>query len=158
MGRLLALRMLQQGPTAFLTPPPPEQGQEALGLDFSPDGEGLALGGRSRVQVWHRKGGSPLVLGDYPRTLGIVGVVFGPRSDVLAAIRSGDVRLWSVPEARELGRGTFESSESASHGSFVTAVALDPSDTLTRRLFSRCGNERRNEVASLSQFLDNWTR
>ena len=64
-GRLFALRVLQHAPTMILAPAGREQGLDAHSAAFSPNGDWLALGGTSKVQLLHRDGRNPLVLGDY---------------------------------------------------------------------------------------------
>jgi WD40 repeat protein/DNA-binding winged helix-turn-helix (wHTH) protein len=138
VGRLFALRALQRGPIATLTPvrPPGQAGIRSFGPAFSPDGEWLALGGFTRVQVFHRDGRAPLLLGDYALAgAKQVRVGFGPGSDILVANREGDVRVWSIPEGRELRRGVFEQGPSG------LAVGDDGFLTLTtaggRQVFRR---------------------
>ncbi len=62
VARLFALRVLQQAPTMIVTPARPS-GLETWTVAFSPNGEWLALGGTSRVQLRHRDGRDPLALG-----------------------------------------------------------------------------------------------
>jgi WD40 repeat protein len=130
-ARLFALRALSRGPIATLTPPADAASSPVAPPAFSPNGEWLALGGWRMADVFHRDGGKPLRLGhDYPEEPGRVGVGFGPRSDVLVTNRQGDVRIWSLPEARELRRGQFEEGPS---GTFITDRGFVTSTTVGDR-------------------------
>jgi WD40 repeat protein len=118
-GRLLALRVLQRAPLARIARTP-DAGQlevSAQEIDFSPTGEWAAWGGRLKAQVLHRDGTRRLLLGDYDRGTGPVGtavmqVRFGPAGDVLVSDRSGDIRVWSVPEGRAIGRARLDPGRS----------------------------------------------
>jgi WD40 repeat protein/DNA-binding winged helix-turn-helix (wHTH) protein/energy-coupling factor transporter ATP-binding protein EcfA2 len=109
-GRLFALRVLQRAPIATFTPlaPHDDSGEEAFVPAFSPNGDWLALGGWKRATVFHRSGPSRTVLGDFREANDFMEVAFGPESDILAAVHGGDVRVFSIPEGRELRRGQFE--------------------------------------------------
>jgi WD40 repeat protein/DNA-binding winged helix-turn-helix (wHTH) protein len=133
-ARLLALRALQRGPTAILTPLfSPEA---ALGASFSPNGEWLALVGLRRAELFHRDGGGPLVLGaDYGEGEGGLDVAFGPRSDVVVTDWNGDIRIYSLPDGRELRRETREVGPSFAETSpdgFTTATQIGPRWRLRR--------------------------
>ena len=55
---------------------------------------------------------------------------FGPKSDILVANRAGDIRVWSLPEGRELRRGRVEKGPSFSEmrdDGFVTVTQVGPS-------------------------------
>ena len=110
-GRLLALRVLQQAPVAriAMVGSGDAEGGYALGLDFSPNGEWVATGGYTKSEVLHRDGERRLVLGEY-RSVGQGGfaVRFTPRSDALVGNLRGEVRVWSIPEGRELRHGQID--------------------------------------------------
>src|SRR5262249_50089175 len=105
MGRMIAIRALQQGPTAILMPHP------ASLPAFSPDGAWMALGFSTTAQLFDREGHAPRIVESYPNPNGDVHVAFGPRGDTLLTDESGDVRLWSIRQGRELRRELFERGE-----------------------------------------------
>jgi len=134
VGRLFALRVLQQSPTMILAPAGQEQGPDALSAAFSPNGDWLAVGGSSRVQLLHRDGRSPRLLGDYVGVVArLILVGFGPKSDLLVANRGGDVRVWSIPDGSELRRGAFEAGPSrlwVREDGFLTSTTVGPRQVL----------------------------
>ena len=114
-GRLFALRVLQAGPIARLAPAFPGDGMEAQLVDFSPNGEWLAVGGLRKVQIHHRDGRAPIVLPGYRASSNSpVMVGFDPRSSRLVTSHGGDARVWSLPEGRELSRVRIGEGWSAS--------------------------------------------
>ena len=128
-GRVFALRVLQHAPTMIVTPADLPPGLETRTARFSPDGEWLALGGHGKVQLLHRDGRPPILLGDYAGTGSGIATGFGPRNDVLVANRHGDLRVWSLPEGRELRRGAFEEGSSAlwvRADGFLTSTTVGP--------------------------------
>ena len=133
-ARLFALRVLQQSPTMIVTPSIQSSGLETRTVAFSPNGEWLALGGDHRAQLRHRDGRDPLVLGDYAGDGSSIEMGFGPRSDLLATDRDGDIRLWSIPEGREVRRAAFERGPSSwlwvREDSFLTATTVGPRQVL----------------------------
>jgi WD40 repeat protein len=107
-ARLFALRALQRGPTATLTPRLAWDASALGRPDFSPDGEWLAFSGWQRVSVFRSDGSGPLVLGgDFRGEEHFLNARFGLKSDLLACIRYGELRIWSLPEGRELRRQSF---------------------------------------------------
>jgi len=133
VARLFALRVLQQAPTMIVTPAIEPSGPETSTLAFSPNGEWLALGGNHRAQLRHRDGRDPLVLSEYAGDGSSIEMGFGPRTDLLATDRDGDIRLWSIPEGREVRRAAFERGQSwlwAREDSFLTATTVGPRQVL----------------------------
>jgi WD40 repeat protein len=108
-ARLLALRVLQDAPTALVAPAAQEESLGALSVVFDSKAEWLAVGGWRKVQLRHRDGRAPVVVeGEYPtRGTPVFHLGFGPHDDVLVAKQAHEVRLWSVPDARELRRLQF---------------------------------------------------
>ena len=126
-ARLFALRALQRGPTATLTPPLTLDASALARPDFSPNGEWIAFSGWQRVSIFRRDGSGPLVLGGGYRSteLTIVGARFGLKSDILAAVRRGELRVWSLPDGRELRRQALEGGASwpvMNHEGFITGL------------------------------------
>jgi WD40 repeat protein len=107
-ARRFMLRALWRGPPAFTLGK-----TENLFLDFSPDGEWLAVAGSYiGVQLWSREGGPPRTLvapEAYPPIL-----TFGPDSDTLfvASQLTGNygrsIRFLSVPDGEEIRRLDFD--------------------------------------------------
>ena len=111
-ARLLALRILQREPVARLATVPTEL-MGGFDLAFDAAATRFAVGGMLRVGVFDRQGGSPKVLGDYGPPGGrTIGVGFAPGRDVLVTNRQGDLRAWSLPDGRELGRAHQDESDS----------------------------------------------
>jgi WD40 repeat protein len=70
-----------------------------------------------------------VVLGDYSGTESVIRIGFGPGNDMLVGNRDGDVRVWRLPEAREVRRGAFEKGPSllwVREDGFVTATTVGP--------------------------------
>jgi WD40 repeat protein len=105
-ARLFALRTLSDAPTATLQEPEHDEGREANTLAFSPSGDLLAVAGYRRAQILHRDGSAPTLLsGEYTGAgFRTVRVGFGPRGNLLVTNRGGEVRIWSLPEGREVRR------------------------------------------------------
>ena len=112
-ARSFALRVLQAAPTAFPLPTL-RPGDTDHAPAFSPNGEWLALSGYRTVQLFGWNGESTVLADDFPST-GWSGVAGEFRRDgtVLVGGRPGDVRTWSVPEGRELGRLQVEGGDDA---------------------------------------------
>jgi WD40 repeat protein len=101
-ARLFALRAVQRGPTATLTPVLSKASGAIAPPAFSPDGEWLAQGGWRRVELFRRGGGAGVTVGgDYAGDRAL-STAFGAKSDVLLTSRDGDFRIWSLPDGREL--------------------------------------------------------
>jgi len=128
-ARLLALRVLQDAPTALVAPAAQEESLGALSVVFDSKAEWLAVGGWRKVQLRHRDGRAPVVVeGEYPtRGTPVFHLGFGPHDDVLVAKQAHEVRLWSVPDARELRRLQFGEAPSwlfvRGHGLFMWTTA-----------------------------------
>lgn len=104
-ARRFALGVLQAGPTALFASKPVPNAM-AHGGSFSPDGQWLALYGYRMVQLLSRDGGEPREVASDFATTGWTGVGadFGRAGDVLVGFGMGDLRTWSIPDARELRR------------------------------------------------------
>ena len=134
VGRLFALRASQRGPLATLTPLNDEAAGAANTVDFSPNGEWLALGTFTRAKVLRRDGrprlSSSATTGTSPEP---VRVLFGPGSDTLATLQGGDLRVWSIPDGRELRRGHLDQGISwltRTDDGFVTWARVGPRDVI----------------------------
>ena len=105
-ARRLALRVLQDAPTAFVARADQEDGLGAVGVAFDSTGEWLAVGGDRKVQLRHRDGRAPVIVeGEFPSGPSqIWGVGFGADDDVLVADHGGEIRMWSIPDGREIRR------------------------------------------------------
>jgi hypothetical protein len=105
-ARRLALRVLQDAPTAFVAPTDLQPAWGGNLLTFDPTGSWLALGGSRKVGLWHRDGREAVVLeGQFPSSNTVhVGFGRGPDGDVLIANQGGDLRMWSVSSGREIRR------------------------------------------------------
>ena len=134
-GRLLALRVLQRAPVARIAGISEGYGpgHSAEEIAFSPNSEWLAWAGRLKAEILHRDGEKRLVVGDYvrrgPRTLQLG---FGSGNDSLAANRWGDIRVWSIPDGRELRRAQMDDGSSLLHllptgkDAFLTFTTVGP--------------------------------
>jgi WD40 repeat protein/DNA-binding winged helix-turn-helix (wHTH) protein len=128
-ARLFALRVLQDAPTALVAPAAQQDGLEAVAIVFDSKGEWLAAGGTRKVQLRNRDGRKPIVMeGEYPSgATGVFQVGFGPDGDTLIADQAGDVRMWSVPDGREIRRLKFDEGSSGlfvrGHGLFMRTTA-----------------------------------
>ncbi len=114
-ARLFALRVLQDAPTAIRTPESDSaEGLAPYALDFSRTGEWLAVsGGQGKVQLRNRDGREHTVLQSaHPSATQGMSVGFGRQRDVLVTDQNGDVRVWSVPEGREVRGARQEEGDS----------------------------------------------
>jgi WD40 repeat protein len=104
-ARRFALRALQDAPTAR-TIPARDEGFDAHGLAFSPDGEWLAIGGYRRTQILQRDGRAPIEIPDVYKSTGFAAVAqsFTSGGNSLVTLLGGDLRVWELPEAREVQR------------------------------------------------------
>ena len=108
-GRLLAVQVLQQSPVARIAP---IDSQTAIVRTFSPDGEWMATSGFDRVSLFNRNGDKPRTIIQYPSVgVALVGINF-PSPDMLVSILRGDLRLWSIKEAREQARVQIDATYS----------------------------------------------
>jgi WD40 repeat protein len=102
-ARLLVLRILQRGPTAFVAPADEQADlDDAYSVAFDPTGEWLAVGGWGKLALRHRDGRAPAVLEDEPANPGVVRVGFGPDGDLLVGSQAGRVGIWSIPDGHEI--------------------------------------------------------
>jgi len=157
-ARLLALRVLQQGPVARIATvgAGDADGAYAIDLDFSPDGEWVATGGYTKSEVLRRDGERRLILGEYGGSAVQSGmkVRFTSRSDALVADLLGEVRVWSIPDGRELRH------EQIDRGPSVLFMGDDEFVTLTvvegKRVFRSwpLGEGEPRLLASVDRFFD----
>jgi WD40 repeat protein len=104
------------------------------------------VGGLRKLQLLHRDGGPARVIGDSP-AVGFNAFLpdFGPRSDRLFARKwSGDARLWSSPDGRELWRadvGSLWLSRVSNEGFFFLPPVRGPRAVVRFRTFGE--NESR---------------
>ena len=111
-ARLLAIRILQREPVARLATLPKDL-DGGFYFAFDDAANRFAIGGRQRVGVFGSHGGSPMVLGDYRLPGGRTDWRgFASGRDVLVANRQGDLRAWSLPDGRELGRANQDEGDS----------------------------------------------
>lgn len=111
-GRQLALRVLQRAPVARLARISDgyDSGNAAgESIVFSQNGEWVAWGGMRNAELLRRDGQKRLVLGDYESVGGrSLQLRFAPSNDRLVANRSGAIRMWSIPDGRELSRSQVD--------------------------------------------------
>ena len=131
-ARALALEILWRGPVARILPVErfakqlrlPQDASPPEGLALSPDGHWLATktGSNRRVLLFPWDGGPPLVPPRQPE--GNTRVAdFGPRGDLLVTGGSGEsVRLWSIPDLREVRSVELGGRYSWGAGSWGSAV------------------------------------
>jgi WD40 repeat protein len=133
VARMFAVRALQRAPVAIVAPANQESGLEAHRPAFSPNGEWFALGGYHKVQVRHRDGRPPVILGDYSNRGSVTDVAFGPRSDLLVTNLLGDIRTWSVPGWRELRRWKHDEGPTSLYirgNGFITSTSVGATEVL----------------------------
>ena len=127
-ARRFALRVLQTGPVATRAPASQGDGLEAMAVNFSPNGEWLAVTGYRKVELRHRDGRQPVPLHvEYPNMGFLVpDVSFGRSGDILVTDKWGDVRFWSVPEGSEIRKLKLDEGPSdlwtAGDGFFFSTV------------------------------------
>jgi DNA-binding winged helix-turn-helix (wHTH) protein/WD40 repeat protein len=118
-ARFLALRILQDGPTALVAPM-----AEPNALAFDATGHWLAAGGSGGVQLLPRDGRRTVVMqGAFPNPFWLE---FGPQGQVLVAENGGDLRSWSIPDGRGVRRLKVDEGESRpfvrGHGVFTSTT------------------------------------
>ena len=131
-ARLLALRLVQENPVARIARASDVREKAwRTGPSVSrsiPRGEWAAWGGHQFVQLLDRRGQRPLRLDGYgPRGAGTIDVGFTRDGAFLVANRHGDVRVWSVPDGREVFRDRVEDGRSftlMADGHFYTLTML----------------------------------
>ncbi len=104
-ARFFALAALQKGPPGLIMNllDTGVVGGAGLLLDFSPDGQWLALGGYELVHLRPRDGGAPVLFGESPKKVMMpVHVKFTPQGDRLVTSKQGEIRIYSLPEGKEL--------------------------------------------------------
>jgi WD40 repeat protein len=112
-GRVFALRALQSGPIALAAPIADSTVMQAHCLDFTPDGEWMAVGGYERTQLRRCDGSPPQRAVRYPAAgTGSIRVSFDPRGRWLVTNKNGDIRLWSLLERKEYFRHQLEKGPS----------------------------------------------
>ncbi len=94
-ARRFALRTLAHGAPAFVLP-------RTQSLNASADGRWLATGSLTEgAWLWAREGGAPVFLGN---SVGIAGVRFDPQGPWLLVQDENTIRVFSVPDARQVGQ------------------------------------------------------
>ncbi len=114
-ARLLALRLLQQAPVARIARVSERQGNPkdnwAGTLAFSPTGDWVGWAGNRLVELAHRDG-RRLVLDGFASRVGALipapFPAFSADGKLVVADYYGDIRVWSIPDGRELYRGSVE--------------------------------------------------
>ena len=101
-ARRLALHVLQGGPPAIVLPASTEYGYGDVA--FSPDGEWLAGGDFPKDLLHRRDGGAVVGFDQATGAYGWADYGFGSDGRRLVGNRSGEIRIWSVPEGREVRR------------------------------------------------------
>ncbi len=109
VARLFALEVLQQSPVATIMTV--QEPALAHAVAFAPEGQWLAIGGFDLAQVIPRNGGTPIQAAQFPSKYEPIDVCFSPEGDQLVMHKGGEVRFWSVPEGKELGRRSIGSSK-----------------------------------------------
>ena len=140
-GRLLALRVIQRAPVARLVRA--SDGSELGGVTeiaFSPNSEWAAWAGPRKAEVLHRDGDQRLLLGDFPAPGPLpIKLRFGSANDSLVANRLGDIRVWAIPDGRELQRAQIDTGSSTLHSlnplqagraGFMTITTVGPKHIL----------------------------
>jgi WD40 repeat protein len=108
-ARVFALQVLQKGPLAILMNLADTGEGVAHEVDFTPDGQWMALAGFDSAQLRPRDGGPPVLLTKYPTTaFPILSAKFTPQGDRLVACKAGEIRIYSVPEGKELAIRNIE--------------------------------------------------
>ena len=135
-ARRFALEALQQGPTALFMGFP--EGFEGRGwaqrVSFSPDGKWLAIGGFDSLHIQPRNGEEPLLVGRYPTVGGnVVQPAFSASGYRLGTVINDEVRIFSVPDFKEIGVGKNEEGPSllfVTRDAFYTATAVGDGEVL----------------------------
>jgi WD40 repeat protein len=136
-ARRFALKVLQGGPVAQVIRETSWDG--GTFTSFSRNGKWLALGDGRSMQLVGREGGKlRLLADDFPvAPHGYVNGEFGPDSDVLVGAGVGQVRVWTIPEGRELRRVTTSPPGEFQRlfvrgGGFVTSTTAGKSEIVAR--------------------------
>ena len=131
-GRLLALRVIQRAPVARVARVSGGYGLNAASeVAFSPNSEWVAWAGMEKAELLHRDGEKRLILGDYRARGRTIQLGFGSANDSLVANLLGDIRVWSIPDGRELRRARLEEGPSRLHMLDLLPTGKDAFLTLT---------------------------
>jgi WD40 repeat protein len=157
-ARRFALPLLTNSPIARQTLDL-RDGLESLTLAFSSNGEWVAVGGYRSIQLRHQDGREPIVLeGEYPTdALHPPEMGFAPNDRLLASNRRGDLRLWSVPEGREVRRELLEEGPSrlfVRGNSIFVSTTAGARQILRRTAFDRFESTLVGSMEALRVFGD----
>ena len=118
-ARLLALRLLQQAPVARIARVSERQGNAkenwAGAVAFSPTGDWVGWAGTRLVELAHRDGRRLILDGFAARVGALIPTpfpAFSADGKLVVADYYGDIRVWSIPDGRELYRGSVEEGPS----------------------------------------------
>jgi WD40 repeat protein len=78
-------------------------------VDFTSDGQWLAIGGMVSAQLLPRNGGAPVLVAGYPTTaFPFIHLKFTQRGDRLVTAKEGEIRIYSAPGGKELAIRNIE--------------------------------------------------